>query len=126
MSRSIAGERSRTVLTNPYTFFYNPMWSRMRESFNVQTGIYSPPGTYYYRNSDHICYFWNTFDQVLIRPDLLERWDDESLQVISSVLDTSFLTPARHPGGKHGSDHLPILFKLGAAVDRALKGGTAL
>ncbi len=62
MSRSIAGRKSRTVLGEVRHFFYNPMWSLL--------GDYSPgpPGTYFYPSSSPLTLFWNTYDQVLLRP----------------------------------------------------------
>ena len=120
MSRSIALQRTRQAQKKDYPFFYNPMWSQMAERFDAQTGAYSPPGTYYYRSSDHVCYFWNTFDQVLLRPDLLDRCNDAHLRVITSTGDANLLTSrAGIPGGEHGSDHLPIMFKLGPAIKPA-------
>ena len=29
-------------------------------------------GTFYYENAEPVCYFWNMYDQVLLRPELLE------------------------------------------------------
>jgi hypothetical protein len=86
--------------------FYNPMWSLF--------GDWSPgpAGTYYYSNSEHRVFFWNIFDQVLIRPDLLDRFSNEELKVLDSDGNVSFLSPRGVPNVKLGSDHLPILFKL--------------
>lgn len=66
MSRKVAAKQSRTVSGVERKFFYNPMWSRFGEQASA------PPGTYYYGASGQLAYFWNIFDQVLIRPDLLD------------------------------------------------------
>ena len=29
-------------------------------------------GTFYFEGTEHLCYYWNLFDQVLLRPDLLK------------------------------------------------------
>ena len=119
MSKSIAQRKIRTIQKRAYPFFYNPMWKFMSEHFNIQTDTYSPPGTYYYAGSDHVCYFLNTFDQVLLRPDLLDRWNDHNLQIITTDNILDFLSKRqRLPGGSRRSDHLPIVFQLMSSVER--------
>jgi len=106
MDKRIAAKRERTVRATPYPFFYNPMWN----CFGDKEG--RPPGTYYYRSSDHICYFWNVFDQVLVRPDLLEKWVETSLVIPITDGVVSFLSQKGLPGGKGKSDHLPLVFGI--------------
>lgn len=119
MSQSIANRITRTVQKRAYPFFYNPMWRLMCEHYDPQTETYSPPGTYYYAGSDHVCYFWNTFDQVLLRPGLLNRWDDQRLQIVTTDNVVDFLSQRnRLPGGVHRSDHLPIVFQLMSSIER--------
>jgi hypothetical protein len=105
MSKNIALRGSRVVQSKPYPFFYNPMWHLLgRESDE-------PPGTYYLHKSEQIVYFWNTFDQVLIRPDLLQFFNIEDLRIVKSDGKNSFLNDDGIPNNNI-SDHLPILFKL--------------
>ncbi len=66
MSQEIAEEKELVIQGKTYPFFYNPMWSMMGD---VSPGA---AGTYFYRNAEHTVYFWNTFDQVLVRQELLE------------------------------------------------------
>jgi hypothetical protein len=103
MTKAIARERERTVSGKQYRYFYNPMWGH----FGDRTP--GPPGTYYYSRGADVSYFWHMFDQVLIRPDLIERFDDETLQVLAAAGSTPLI-------GRNGrptpSDHLPISFKL--------------
>lgn len=106
MSKSIAEKRARTVLGIEYPFFYNPMWGLFGDSTR------GPPGTYFDRRAEHITFFWNMFDQVLIRPELINRFDDNYLEIIDSDGDLSFLTEEGLPNESILSDHLPILFKL--------------
>ncbi len=106
MTQKIARKQQRTVQEEAYPYFYNPMWRYFGERAN------SPPGTYYYDKSRHVCYFWNIFDQVLIRPDLLSQWDDKSLQILTSNGQQSFLTAKGLPDTINFSDHLPLLFRL--------------
>ncbi len=106
MSRSIAQTESRQVQEERYPFFYNPMWSLYGDNSP------GPPGTYFYRDSQHIVYYWNMFDQVLIRPALLPRFKNEHLEVVTTDGDTSFLSTHGRPDPSVASDHLPILFRL--------------
>ncbi|MCX6045087.1 MAG: hypothetical protein NT075_08235 [Chloroflexi bacterium] len=105
MDRRIAQRVERTVQKETYTYFYNPMWSLLGDA--------SPgaPGTYYYNNSEPRTYFWNMFDQVLIRPELLDRFNNTSLKIIDQTGDVKFLNEKGQPNSAI-SDHLPILFKL--------------
>ncbi|MBI1249126.1 hypothetical protein GC197_14945 [bacterium] len=101
LSRDVALEKSRTVHGKDRRFFYNPMWSEYAKT---------PPGTYFYRNSTTVCYFWNIFDQVLVRPDLIELFLDKELAVLSRVGTCSLLKSNGRPDEKTASDHLPLKF----------------
>jgi hypothetical protein len=106
-SKTIARKGARKIRGKVYPFFYNPMWSRFGDQPE------RPPGTYHYRIASHECYFWNVFDQVLIRPSLLDFWDDRNLEVLTSDGEVNFLSRRGGlPGGRNRSDHLPLLFKL--------------
>jgi len=73
MTRERARRISRTVDGKQRFFFYNPMWSHFGE---YPSG---PPGTYHYSSFSYMGYFWNMFDQVLLRPELLDYFSDENL-----------------------------------------------
>ena len=103
MTKATARERKRTVGGTQYRYFYNPMWGH----FGDRTP--GPPGTYYYSRGADVSYFWHMFDQVLIRPDLIERFDDETLQVLAAAGSTPLIGQNGRPTA---SDHLPISFKL--------------
>lgn len=106
MTRHIAQKKSRVVQEKEYPFFYNPMWNFFGDSRG------GPPGTYYYTNAEPKVFFWNIFDQVLVRPDLLSRFSTEDLSIIHHHGDTSLLTKQQVPNTDISSDHLPILFKI--------------
>lgn len=106
MSRYNAEKRSRVIQKEEYPFFYNPMWSLFGDATP------GTPGTYYYRQSEHKVFFWNMFDQVLIRPDLLPYFDNKNLEILVSDGNTNFLSSKGIPGTNVASDHLPIFFKL--------------
>ena len=106
MTRALAERGQRVVQERKYPFFYNPMWGHFGDTGD------SPAGTYYYRSSEHVAYFWNMFDQVLIRPALLSMFRNEELKILSAVGDKSLITTRGVPNRAVGSDHLPILFRL--------------
>ena len=103
MSRGVAEKKERVVQQKRYPFFYNPMWNLFGDA------SLGPPGTYYYSKSRQKEYFWNIFDQVLIRPNLLSSFDNRELLILDSVGNTSLL---KTDGLPSVSDHLPILFRL--------------
>jgi hypothetical protein len=105
-SKSVAIRNSRTVQGKEYQFFYNPMWGLFGDF------AAGPPGTYYYSSSEQISLFWNIFDQVLIRPDLINEFDNSELTIITSDGEIEFLTPSGLPNANLLSDHLPIYFQL--------------
>jgi hypothetical protein len=104
MTRAIAGRIDRAVQGRRWRLFYNPMWG----CFGDRTP--GPPGTYYLRSAKPINYFWNLYDQVLIRPALMHALDD--LRILDSDGEGSLLSRQGLPRDFDGSDHLPILFGL--------------
>jgi len=106
MSREVASRGSRTVQAREYDFFYNPMWAH----FGDRGG--RVPGTYYYDKAEHVTYFWNMFDQILVRPALLEGLGAESVRILTSVRGLSLLGPSGRPDKTIASDHLPVLVDL--------------
>jgi len=106
MNRSIAQKGTRVVQSQEYPFFYNPMWGLLGD------GTPGPSGTYYYSRAEHRVFFWNMFDQVLIRPDLLSLFDNKVLEILESDGEVSFLSNAGLPDANVASDHLPVIFKL--------------
>lgn len=104
MDRQIAREKTRTVAGLAYDFLYNPMWSRLGDASN------GPCGTHSYRESGITAYFWHTFDQVLLRPALMDRVPDQNIQVLDSLGTLSLLGKSGKISGC--SDHLPLLVEL--------------
>jgi hypothetical protein len=87
--------------------FYNPMWSLFGDRGS------GPPGTYYYASSGNkFMHFWHMFDQVLIRPDLLDSFQTETLQIIDFAGSEPLVSRQGIPRKGKYSDHLPILFQL--------------
>lgn len=106
MSREIASRRSRTVQGREYRFFYNPMWNHFGDA-NSDTA-----GSYFYGSSEQVSYFWNVFDQVLIRPELAGQFDPDSLQILKSAGSGTLVRGDGRPDSNRYSDHLPIVFDL--------------
>lgn len=106
MTRQVARKRKRRIQGRDYPYFYNPMWGFFGDLAETS------PGTYYYEKSEDVCYFWNIFDQVMIRPDLLPVWKQENLQILTNDGAKSLLTVNGAPKKQSVSDHLPILFSL--------------
>jgi hypothetical protein len=106
MSKTIANKKARTIQGKEYPFFYNPMWNLLGD-VNSKT-----PGTFYRQNAEHVEFFWYMLDQVLIRPDLLDRFKNENLSILTTDGENSFLNENGIPDKSIASDHLPLLFKL--------------
>lgn len=101
-SRLIAAREFRKVLAEERSLFYNPMWSMMGDHAG-------PPGTFYYASSNPISYFWNTFDQVLLRPHFARVFMPGDIVIPTAVADRSLLNSRGEPVM---SDHLPIVATL--------------
>jgi len=106
MTRQLASRGSRTVQGRVYPTFYNPMWGH----FGDRSG--GPSGTYYYERAEQVVHFWHIFDQVLIRPDLLQFCPSDPVTIITQAGDTPLRMESGRPDQSIGSDHFPLLFKL--------------
>jgi hypothetical protein len=52
------------------------------------------------------------FDQVLLRPDVIDLFHDKELRILTDDGNISFLSTNGLPDATMASDHLPILFTL--------------
>lgn len=114
MTKEIALKQHRTVLGRDYRFFYNPSWNHFGDR---TTG---PAGTHYYAPGKPIQFFWNHFDQLLLRPSLLPYFHDD-FTVLDRCGEQTLLNLHGHPDTTIGSDHLPILFRLHVPFTAELK-----
>jgi len=105
-TKAIARKATRKVNGEDVHFFYNPMWRHFGDRPNRSAG------TYYKWQSNPLAYFWHIFDQVLIRPSLLQAFRDDSLAILTDIDGTPLLTDAGTPSAAVASDHLPIIFVL--------------
>lgn len=106
MCRRIASKRGRRVHGEHYDYFYNPMWSLLGDYPD------GPPGTHFHRHGEHVELFWNMYDQVLIRPDLLPNFNNNTLRIATTDGVESLVSSNGVPLREKLSDHLPIMFSL--------------
>jgi exonuclease III len=107
-TRRIAQKQYRKVNTlESNRFFYNPMWQHFGERPEGHAG------TYYYASPKARADYWNIFDQILVRPDLLPYFRDEDVRILhhDEKLNLSLLRQGK-PDQPTVSDHLPILCRL--------------
>lgn len=91
--------------------FYNPMLNLFKEANNSL-------GTYYYDASSHAANFhWNFFDQVIVSPELVEKFDLDELTIINATTKYSLLKN-NMPNKVDYSDHLPIKFSIQEGVTK--------
>lgn len=110
MCPKIAERKSRKVLHEERKFYYNPMWNLMGNSSNLCKG------TFYY-SSETKSYYWYTYDQVILRPDLIDKFDMNELKIIDIVNNRKLTTEKAIPDKKRISDHLPIKFKMEVSLN---------
>jgi hypothetical protein len=113
MDKNIASKVKRkvgtTIVPEEKYYFYNPMWSILGD-FSA-----GPSGSYYFKSNRINSYFWHMFDQVLIRPALLEKFDNADLAILTSVGDVKLEKRGGFPNSTIASDHFPLLFALNLA-----------
>lgn len=97
--------QTSTILTkikkNTKLRFFNPSWKLLT---NYAENAF---GTFIYTGSD--VEQWNVYDQVILRPTLINSFDMDSLSVITKSKNYSFLSGNRTI---NYSDHLPITFAM--------------
>ena len=116
-TKTIARRGYRRYDGEIHRFFYNPMWGLYGDRRDA-ADFEDPeiPGTYYFKSgSDHRLY-WHMYDQVLIRPSLLDRFPLDALEIIGRVGKDSLLDRSGKPAP---SDHLPLVFQIDLSEDAA-------
>lgn len=103
-SRKIAEIEKRCVGGENQDIFYNPMWNMFGDNN-------TPVGTYYYKNSQDLCYFWNIFDQVIISSALIPYFRNDKLKIINNV-NGNDLTNSKGIPNENISDHFPLFFSI--------------
>lgn len=106
IDKTIALRKSRIVNGENYKYFYNPMWGCLGDN-----GKGEYPGTHYFAQSKSMQYFWNIYDQIIVRPSVIPIFDDKKMKIVTKGQNYNLLKN----NGKIEtsiSDHLPILFNL--------------
>lgn len=105
MSEHKAKKIVRRVDKQEKYFYYNPMWKLMGDKRLVQ-------GTYY-NSSDQQgkSIFWYTFDELLIRPYLIDKFNWDFFEIIEKTKKHSFIKNKIIDKAQY-SDHLPIKFEI--------------
>lgn len=106
MDRRIAEKEKREVEGKKFYYFYNPMWGFYGD--NGKGGTIC--GTYFLNQSKHIELFWHLLDQVIIRPKLIEYFDDSGLKIITQIDNKQLLKNDGKIDQTKFSDHLPFKF----------------
>ncbi|WP_035796285.1 hypothetical protein [Clostridium akagii] len=99
-SSKVASRGFRTIRKETYNMFYNPMWNQFGDFKGVA-------GTYYYGGSTSVEIFWNVFDQVIIRPQIINLFEKQNLKIVTKsngkmLINNNIII----------SDHLPIEFVI--------------
>jgi hypothetical protein len=71
-----------------------------------------PPGSYYYDRAELVNYYWNFFDQIIVRPDIMDRWDGDGIKILTEAGDASVLRDDGTPNSMDFSGRLPLLFEI--------------
>ena len=98
-SQEIALKQSRKFQRKDYDYFFNPAWKNYA---GVGNAVY---GTYYHHSCGMDGVHWNNFDQVLIRPSILQQYKPK----FSVLHELGFDLRNKNNGV---SDHYPILLEL--------------
>jgi exonuclease III len=99
-------ERTRNFHYKEYDYFYNPMWSYLGDR-SLLTGNLKLPGSYYYKSTTDVTQtYWNIFDKVIIRPDIIDCIDYSSIEIHEFIPQDKFIKVQTRP------DHHPLFFNL--------------
>ena len=90
-----------------YNYFYNPMWSFLGDR-NYLSGEKKQPGSFYYSKSP----YWNMFDKVIMRPEIIDMFDFSSIKLIDNLGDEKLVDENFIIKKDLYSDHLPLSFKI--------------
>jgi len=97
----VSNRPDRVVQGKTYKNFYNPTWKLFGNKC-------IPYATYYHNSRGRLSnYYWNAFDQVMIRQSLMPAFIEESLEIITKAGHHRLLKNGK-PNAVNYSDHLPL------------------
>jgi endonuclease/exonuclease/phosphatase family metal-dependent hydrolase len=103
--RQLKGRADRTFVSQSADFFYNPMWRLYGHGRDAASA------THYFHGYNEVEPIWHMLDQVIVRPDALDRFPESEVRIVSSVGSTSLWGVEQIPDVGVASDHLPLLFR---------------
>jgi hypothetical protein len=116
MNRQLARVEGRILDGIRYPYFYNPMWGYYGDETHAAhppgTPNHRPSGSCYYPAADPVWYYWNLYDQVLLRPALIASLLPNSVRLLTEEGPDRFLGANGRPNRTDYSDHLPLVVTL--------------
>ena len=105
MSMYKAKKKKRIVDGEECLFYFNPMWSLMGKNGIAQ-------GSYYCGDDQQDkSLYWYSFDEVLLRPSLIDYFSWDYFDYIVEISGERLLTEEKI-NKEDFSDHLPIKFEI--------------
>lgn len=105
MSINKAKTISREVKGEQCLFYYNPMWELIGKRGNAQGSYYSES------DQQGKSIYWYSFDEVLLRPSLIDKFEWTYFDYITEINKMSLLKNGKIDRKKY-SDHLPLKFEI--------------
>ncbi|MEO2091501.1 MAG: endonuclease/exonuclease/phosphatase family protein [Gemmataceae bacterium] len=103
--RQVRGRTNRTFLGQEADFFYNPMWRLFGH------GRDAGGATHHFAGYDEVELIWHMLDQVVIRPEALDRFPEHELKIFTRIGTTNLWDAVEVPDTEAASDHLPVIFR---------------
>ncbi len=72
----------------------------------------NPAGTYYHDSGQHVNYYWNMFDQVLIRPSLLNMFPQDGVEIVTHAGRISTVNLQRRAQSGDRLRPYPVTFQI--------------
>ncbi|MFW5872244.1 MAG: endonuclease/exonuclease/phosphatase family protein [bacterium] len=112
LSSDIAKSGKRTSHFDKFDYFYNPMWNWLGDRVFL-SGVDKLPGSYYFKTtSDVNQIYWNVFDKVIVRPELIDIIDYSTLKIIEAIPRAELINQDFENIEDSFTDHLPLVFNL--------------
>ena len=88
------------------------MWNWLGDREH-NSGNHKIPGSFYYKTTSDVSQiFWNIFDKVIIRPEIIDVIDYSSLKLIEAITRDELITQDCENKEDYFTDHLPLSFNL--------------
>ena len=104
-SGKIAKKENRIYRDRRRSFYYNPMWNFLGDEKR-------PMGSFFYNSPGNEAFYWNTFDQFVVSPSLVDEVRKESIHFVNRF---EHIVLENRNGKPKVSDHFPLYFEIGRA-----------